>query len=86
MNFFNMIKAVIRFYLMILLGLLELMYDVVAYLFPWYADDEKKIDDIAVGLTLEFLILTAVVCLDVADKLEIILLQYEAYQQLRFGL
>ena len=47
MNFFNIIKAVIRFYLMILLGLLELMYDVAAYLFPWYADDEKKIDDIA---------------------------------------
>ena len=86
MNFFNIIKAIIRFYLMILLGLLELMYDVAAYLFPWYADDEKKIDDIAVGLTLGFLILTAVVCLDAADKLEMILYQYEAYQQFRFSL
>ena len=27
MNFLNIIKAIIRFYLMILLGLLELMYD-----------------------------------------------------------
>ena len=86
MNFFNIIKSIIRFYLMILPGLLELMYDVAAYLFSWYADDEKKIDDIAVGLTLGFLILTAVVCLDAADKLEMILYQYEAYQQFRFGL
>ena len=47
-------------------------------------NDEKKIDDIAVGLTLGFLILTAVVCLDAADKLEMILYQYETYQQFRF--
>lgn len=86
MNFSKIIKAIIRFYLLVIIGILELMHDIAIFLFPWYAENENKIDNIAVGLTFAFLIITAVVCLNAIDNLEMMLYQYETYQKFRFGL